>query len=104
VAWQVIGFPPTQLPAWQVSVCVQALPSEHEVPSIALPSAGHETLVPSQVSAGSQESVDSRQIVPLDFLASCGHAKVIPSQTSCKSQSPTAGLHTVPAGIGVALP
>jgi len=26
-ALQVTGFEPTQLPAWQVSVCVQALPS-----------------------------------------------------------------------------
>src|SRR2546428_10478603 len=27
------GFPPTQAPAWQVSVCVQALPSLHGAPS-----------------------------------------------------------------------
>src|SRR5437667_266457 len=27
------GLPPTQVPFWQVSVCVQALPSLHAVPS-----------------------------------------------------------------------
>jgi hypothetical protein len=30
---QTTGLPPTQLPPWQVSVCVQALPSLHVVPS-----------------------------------------------------------------------
>ena len=29
---QVTGFDPTQEPAWQVSVCVQALPSPHALP------------------------------------------------------------------------
>jgi len=29
---QVFGFPPVQTPAWQVSVCVQALPSLQPVP------------------------------------------------------------------------
>src|SRR5207253_3198105 len=32
-AVQVTGLLPTQLPLWQVSVCVQALPSVHGVPS-----------------------------------------------------------------------
>ena len=32
LAVQVIGFDPMQIPAWQVSVCVQALPSLQEVP------------------------------------------------------------------------
>src|SRR2546428_13021074 len=39
------GFPPTQAPAWQVSVCVQALPSLHGAPSslaglVQMPDAG----------------------------------------------------------------
>ena len=29
---QVFGLPPVQTPDWQVSVCVQALPSLHDVP------------------------------------------------------------------------
>src|SRR5436190_1299577 len=33
VAVHTTGFPPTQAPAWQVSVCVQALPSSHDAPS-----------------------------------------------------------------------
>ena len=32
-AEQVTGFEPVQAPAWQVSVCVQALPSLQELPS-----------------------------------------------------------------------
>jgi hypothetical protein len=32
LAVHVTGFPPVQVPAWQVSVCVQALPSLHDVP------------------------------------------------------------------------
>src|SRR5213083_2475679 len=35
VAVHTTGFPPTQAPAWQVSVCVQAFPSLHAVPSSA---------------------------------------------------------------------
>jgi hypothetical protein len=31
--WQTTGLPPTQAPAWQVSVCVQILPSMQLVPS-----------------------------------------------------------------------
>src|SRR3989441_129540 len=40
-AVQVTGLLPTQLPLWQVSVCVQALPSVHGVPFVA---AGEEQL------------------------------------------------------------
>jgi hypothetical protein len=29
------GFEPVQIPDWQLSVCVQALPSVHDVPSTA---------------------------------------------------------------------
>ena len=32
LAEQVTGLPPVQVPDWQVSVCVQALPSLHAVP------------------------------------------------------------------------
>src|SRR5437660_11305968 len=35
-AVQVTGLLPTQLPLWQVSVCVQALPSLHGVPFVAV--------------------------------------------------------------------
>src|SRR6266571_5228375 len=35
-AVQVTGLLPTQVPLWQVSVCVQALPSSHAVPSVAV--------------------------------------------------------------------
>lgn len=31
-AMHVTGLPPVQVPAWQVSVCVQAFPSMHAVP------------------------------------------------------------------------
>ena len=33
-AAQTTGLPPAQFPDWQLSVCVQLLPSEHEVPSV----------------------------------------------------------------------
>src|SRR5262245_35629379 len=35
-AAHVTGFDPTQVPAWHASVCVQALPSLHAVPSVLL--------------------------------------------------------------------
>src|SRR5438034_939709 len=48
VAVHTTGFPPTQAPAWQVSVCVQALPSSHDAPSslgglVQVPDAGLQT-------------------------------------------------------------
>jgi hypothetical protein len=33
-AAQVTGLAPVQVPAWQVSACVQAFPSLHELPSV----------------------------------------------------------------------
>src|SRR5206468_1807822 len=47
-AAQTTGFAPVQTPAWQVSLCVQALPSLHEVPSgleakVQVPVAGSQT-------------------------------------------------------------
>lgn len=30
---QITAVPPAQMPAWQVSACVQALPSSHAAPS-----------------------------------------------------------------------
>jgi hypothetical protein len=50
VAAQTTGFEPTQAPAWQASVCVQAVPSSQDVPSS---SAGfeHVPLAGSQVPA-----------------------------------------------------
>jgi hypothetical protein len=42
-AAQVTGFEPTQLPAWQVSVCVHALPSLQAAPLLRLRNAVVET-------------------------------------------------------------
>jgi hypothetical protein len=47
-AVQTMGLPPVQVPAWQVSVCVQALPSLHEVPFVLI---GLEQVPPEQVPA-----------------------------------------------------
>jgi hypothetical protein len=52
-AIHVTGFEPVQDPDWQVSVCVQALPSLHDVPFDASPFAGHAPELPVQVSATS---------------------------------------------------
>ena len=50
---QMTGFVPTHAPAWQVSVCVQALRSVHGVPLAWKPSAGQAPDVPVQLSATS---------------------------------------------------
>jgi hypothetical protein len=64
LAVQVTGLAPVQVPFWQVSVCVQALPSLHEVPLLAIvwlqvPSALHPSAVhglPSSHLAAEQHS------------------------------------------------
>jgi hypothetical protein len=43
-----MGFAPVQVPAWQVSVWVQASPSLHEVPLLLM---GFEQMPPEQVPA-----------------------------------------------------
>src|SRR5207245_140311 len=48
-AVQTIGFAPTQLPFWQVSVCVQALPSLQAVPLVLFVGAEHTTVAGLQV-------------------------------------------------------
>src|SRR5947199_10152356 len=45
-AVQTTGFEPVQVPLWQVSVCVQALPSLQAVPLGGMRSAGRAVLVP----------------------------------------------------------
>src|SRR6185436_19829229 len=59
---QVTGVPLVQAPAWHVSPWVHPLPSLHEVPLGALPSAGQVAEEPEQVSAASQAPVDARQV------------------------------------------
>src|SRR5204863_6020108 len=49
-AVQTMGFEPVQVPFWQVSVCVQALPSLHVVP-LGLAGFEHVPVVGSQVPA-----------------------------------------------------
>ena len=49
-AAQITGLAPEQVPAWQVSVCVQPFPSEHELPS-ALAGFEHAPVVVSHVPA-----------------------------------------------------
>src|SRR5262249_48380448 len=49
-AAQVTGFAPVQTPAWQVSVCVQALPSLQAAPS-GFAGSEHEPVAGSQVPA-----------------------------------------------------
>src|SRR5205809_4992079 len=55
---------PTQVPFWQVSAAVQALPSSQGVPFGWGASCGQYTLVPVQVSAASQMSAAPWQTVP----------------------------------------
>src|SRR5205823_6304074 len=52
-ALQTTGLEPVQVPFWQVSVWVQALPSVQAVPFGWRPSAGQVSLLPVQVSAAS---------------------------------------------------
>jgi hypothetical protein len=59
------AVPAVQLPDWQVSAPLQNSPSEHDVPSGCLASAGQVSEVPLQVSATSQASTAARHVVPL---------------------------------------
>src|SRR5262252_7312578 len=86
---------PVHTPETQESM-VQALPSEHDVPSTALRSAGHALFVPSQFSATSQASTAGRHT--LVSLPSAGQVGLPPGQVSTASQTPTAGRQTAPEG------
>ncbi|HXJ62927.1 MAG TPA: hypothetical protein VNN79_04155 [Actinomycetota bacterium] len=123
---QTTGLAPTQVPVWQVSVRVQALPSEQLVPSGCRTSAGHALELPVQVSGASHWDTAARQTVPpfpagcwqatfapshwsrvqtlpslvqavpLAFFASAGQVGDVPGQTSCTSHSSSAARQTVP--------
>src|SRR5690242_19029703 len=60
------GLAPVHAPAWQVSVCVQALLSLHMEPSAAFASAGHMPELPVHVSATSHAPAAARQTVAAD--------------------------------------
>jgi hypothetical protein len=94
---QITGFDPTQVPAWHLSVCVQALPSLHVVPSGDLPSAGQLAELPVQLSATSQAPVDARQTVEDGAKWSAGQVALDPVQVSATSQTPAAARQTAPA-------
>src|SRR2546428_6431214 len=100
------GFPPTQAPAWQVSVCVQALPSLQAAPSslagwVQMPDAGlqvpavwhwsaavHTTGFPPAQAPASQVSV-CVQALPSSHGAPLSLGGLV--------QPPDAGLQTPPA-------
>jgi len=93
----VTGFAPVQTPAWQVSVCVQALPSLHDVPLATTPSAGQDADVPVQLSATSHCPVEARHTVADGLNPSAGQEVEVPVQLSATSHVPAAARHTAPA-------
>src|SRR5437773_1671653 len=104
-AVHVTGLAPTQMPASQASVCVQALPSSHGAPSslaglLQPPDAGLQTPAVGPWS----EAVPTTGVAPTQTPASQGPACVqaspssqgVPSSCAGSEQVPVAGLH-VPA-------
>jgi hypothetical protein len=110
-AGHVTGFAPTQLPFWQVSVCVHMLPSEQVVPFVAFVGAEHVPVdgwhVPATLhaaAAGHTTGLDPTQ-VPLMHLSVCVHPspseQVVPSVAFVGvEQTPVVVLH-VPATLHV---
>jgi hypothetical protein len=111
---------PVQMPVWHVSVCVQALPSLHDVPFGAfrfeqVPVAGshvpatwhwslavHVTVVepvqmPDWHVSVCVQALPSLHGVPFDLKPSAGQPASVPVQVSAASHSPAAARHTVPA-------
>jgi len=110
---------PVQVPAWQVSPAVHALPSLQAVPLAAtgleqvpvagsqVPArwhwsdAGQATGVPLQTPALQVSPVvqrlPSEHRLPLGSLASSGHVGPFPEQNSATSHAPAAGRHSVAA-------
>src|SRR5437870_2077387 len=110
---------PVQVPAWQVSPAVHALPSLQAVPLAAtgleqvpvagsqVPArwhwsdAGQATGVPLQTPALQVSPVvqrlPSEHRLPLGSLASSGHVGPFPEQNSATSHGPAAGRHSVAA-------
>src|SRR5207249_194124 len=123
-AVQTTGLAPVQVPLWQLSVCVQALPSLHAVPllafglehwpvavlqvpatwhwSSALQTTGFEPAqVPFwQVSVWVQ-ALPSVQAVPFGWRLSGGQVALLPVQVSAASHWFAAARHTVPADMNV---
>src|SRR5206468_393724 len=104
-AVQTTGLPPVQRPLWQVSVCVQALPSLHAVPSV-LAGSEHAPVAGLQVPAvwHWSEAVQTTGLLPLQSPLSqvsvCVQAlpslHAVPSVLAGSEHAPVAGLQ-VPA-------
>ena len=79
-ALQTTGFEPVQVPFWQVSVWVQALPSVQAVPFGWRLSGGQVALLPVQVSAASHWFAAARHTVPADMNVqfSAQHEPAVP--------------------------
>ena len=107
-AVQVTGFAPVQIPAWQVSVWVQELPSVHDVPLFAggfehtpvlglhVPATWHWSsavqVTPAQRSVPAQTPAVQTSLVVLALPSS----HVVPSDAFGFEHTPVPGLH-VPA-------
>src|SRR5207247_11253045 len=89
---------PAQVPSWQASVAVQALPSSHAVPFGWGASGGHVALAPVHVSAASQGPAAGRHSTLLGWKASGGQVGLVPSQVSATSHTPAAARPTTVAG------
>src|SRR5438034_410317 len=103
VAVHTTGFPPTQAPAWQVSVCVQALPSSHDAPSslgglVQVPDAGLQTPAVWHWSAAVHTTGFPPAQAPASQVSVC--VQGLPSSHGAPSslgglvQAPDAGLQT----------
>src|SRR5437016_6192237 len=106
-AVQVTGLLPTQLPLWQVSVCVQALPSLHGVPFVAvgveqLPVAGLHVPATWHWSRAVQVTGLLPTQLPLWQVSVCVQALPSvqggPSVAAGLGPVPVAGLHVTAAG------
>src|SRR2546427_438105 len=104
-AAQVTGLLPTQLPLWQVSVCVQALASLHGVPFVAvgleqLPVAGLHVPATCHWSSVFFMETAPTEIFPLSLLSvfpiALAAVQGLPPATAGLEQLPVAGSH-VPA-------
>ena len=83
---------PTQMPAWQASVCVQALPSSQVLPS-ALTGLSHMPVVGSQVPASWQAS-SAVQVKATPLLTQLPAAQWSPTVQALLS------VHSEPSGVG----
>src|SRR5947199_292578 len=86
-----------QVPPWQASPPVEALPAPQGVvsgvPAATKPSAGQALLAPSQLSATSQAPAAGRQTAVL--FASAGQVALVPVQVSAASHGPADARQTV---------